>query len=138
MRRRVDANARAARTSPWPILVAVGLAVSELGVFVGSFPVAVSGLVLFGGSAAGFAHDAGYGTSPVGPVLAAGCVLVVLGGAVWIVRAPGATVSALVEVAGTDGVVRRGLAILVAGGVLVGAGAVGRGIASLGRRSSRS
>ena len=122
-----------ALASPWPILVAVGLATSELGVFVGSVPVAVAGLVLFGGAAAGLAHDAGYGSSPAGPLLVAGALLALVGGAVWVVRAPGLTVPALVEVPGVDGVARRGVAILAAGAVLVGTGLVGWGRSALGR-----
>lgn len=133
MNRRSDASAGSALRSPWPILVAVGLATSELGVFVGSVPVSVAGLVLLGGAAAGLVHDAGYGSSPAGPLLVAGGVLVVVGGAVLIVRAPVATGSALLAAPVTDGVARRGVAILVAGGVLLGTGTVGWGTSSLGQ-----
>lgn len=129
MSRRSDARGGIARASPWPILVAVGLAVSELGVFFGSVPVAVAGVVLLGGASAGLAHDAGYGSSPAGPLLAAGGLFVVLGGVVWVVRAADPTVPALLAAPGADGVARRGLAILVAGGLLVGAGVAGWGTA---------
>lgn len=125
MSRRPDARGGVARASPWPILVAVGLAVSELGVFVGSVPFAVAGVVLLGGAAAGLAHDAGYGASPVGPLLVAGGLFAVLGGGVWAVRAADLTVPALLAAPGADGVARRGLAILVAGGLLVGTGIAG-------------
>jgi hypothetical protein len=133
MSQRVDSTEGGARASPWPILVAVGLAVSELGVFLGSVPASVAGLIVFGGAAAGLAHDAGYGESPAGLLLVAGGVLVVVGGSVWAVRAPALSVSALSAVPGADGVARRGLAILVAGGVLVGTGLVGLGRSSTGR-----
>lgn len=133
MSRRSEASRGATLTSPWPILVAVGLATSELGVFVGSVPASVAGLVLFGGAAAGLAHDAGYGASPAGLVLIAGGLLVVVGGGVLAVRASTLSVSSLVAVAGSDGVARRGIAILVAGGVLAVAGLAGLGRSSLGR-----
>lgn len=129
MSRRSDVRGGVARASPWPILVALGLAVSELGVFLGSVPVAVAGVVLLGGASAGLARDAGYGASPVGPLLAAGGLFVVLGGGVWAVRAVELTVPALLAAPGGDGVARRGLAVLVAGWLLVGAGIAGWGTA---------
>lgn len=133
MNRRSDASEGAALASPWPIVVAVGFAVSELGVFVGSVPVAVGGLILFGGAGAGLAHDAGYGSSPAGPLLVAGVLFVLVGGGVWVLRTPAMTVPALVAAPGADGVARRGLAILVAGGTLVGTGAVRWGTTVLDR-----
>ena len=127
MSRRSNASRGATPGSPWPILVAVGLAVSELGVFVGSVPMAVAGVILLGGAGAGLAHDAGYGDSPVGPLLVAGALFVLLGGVALAYTASGLTVPALVAAPGTNGVARRGLAILVAGGLLVGTGIVGWG-----------
>lgn len=122
----------AARTSPWPVLVAVGIAVSELAVFVGSVPFAVAGLILAGGAVAGLAHDAGYGASPVGPLLVSGSFLVVVGGGIWLVRAP-PPLLALPGEPVADGVARRGVAILAAGAVLVATGVVGWVRSALGR-----
>lgn len=124
MERRSDASGGTALSSPWPVLVAVGLAVSELGVFVGSVPFSVAGLVLFGGAAAGLAHEAGYGGSPAGPLLVAGGLLVVVGGGVWATRLHAFTVPALLAAPAVDGVARRGVATLVAGGLLAGTGLV--------------
>ena len=124
MSRRADATGRTAAT-PWPILVAVGLAVSELGIFVGSVPGAVSGLVLFGGAVAGLAHEAGRGASPVGPLVVVGGLLVAVGGGVWVYGAGSTAVPTLLAAPGVDGLARRGMAILAAGGVLVAVGGVG-------------
>jgi hypothetical protein len=50
--------------SPWPLFVAVGLPVAELGVLFGLFPVAVGGLLLFCGSVAGMIAESGYAATP--------------------------------------------------------------------------
>src|SRR6056297_3496059 len=62
---------------PWPVFVALGLPLSEIGVFIGLFPVAVFGLIVFGGSVAGILTESGYAERPwptlvgVGGLLAA-------------------------------------------------------------------
>jgi hypothetical protein len=62
--------------SPWPVFVALGVPLSEVGLLFGSFPIAVGGLVLFCGSVAGMAEEAGYAEQPWGAlgVLAALCL----------------------------------------------------------------
>jgi len=50
--------------SPWPLFVALGIPVSELGVLLGLFPVAVAGLLLFCGSLAGVLAESGYAETP--------------------------------------------------------------------------
>lgn len=52
------------RVSAWPVFVALGLAISEVGIVFGIAPVAVGGLSLFAGSVAGIVHEAGYVESP--------------------------------------------------------------------------
>ena len=54
----------ASKASPWPLFVALGLAVGEVGVFMGLYPVAVGGLLLFVGSVAGIVQEAGYSERP--------------------------------------------------------------------------
>lgn len=49
--------------TPWPILLAFGIAIAELGVFLGYAVVAVPGVALFGGSLAGGLAEAGYARS---------------------------------------------------------------------------
>jgi len=71
------------KASPWPLFVALGLAVGELGVFMGLYPVAVAGLLLFIGSVTGIVQEAGYSERPSRLLGALGAVLVVVG--VWVV-----------------------------------------------------
>jgi hypothetical protein len=95
------------RASPWPPFVALGVPVSELGIVFDLFPIAVGGLVLFCGSVAGMAREAGYARTPWRALAALAVLLVAVGGAL---------------VVGT-GLATRGYAVVTAG-VLLGAGAV--------------
>jgi hypothetical protein len=95
------------RASPWPPFVALGIPVSELGVVFDLFPVAVGGLVLFCGSVAGMAREAGYARTPWRALAALAVGVVAVGGLL---------------LAGT-GLVTRGYAVVTAG-VLLGTGAV--------------
>ncbi|MFB6081160.1 MAG: cox cluster protein [Haloferacaceae archaeon] len=116
---------RVTRISPWPLFVAVGLALSEVGVLLGIVPLAVGGILLFGGSCAGVVHESGYASSPWRPVQAVGGLFFVIGLGVWLARLPAYTVRAAVHVVSVDLVALRGAAILGAGGLLVLGGLVG-------------
>ena len=95
-------------TSPWPLLIAVGLAISEVGVVLGLRPVSVGGLVLFVGSIAGILTESGYVSRPALVVGAQGLVLISLGGTLIFVNQVGTTL--------------RGQSIVIAGALgLVGA-----------------
>lgn len=132
MSERVDAEtAGAVRHSPWPLLVALGLAASELGILVGSVPLVVFGLVLFGGCSAGLVSEAGYGTSPARPMQVVGGVLVVAGGALWLSQVPAPTAATLLAPHPTNAVVQRGVAGVLAGGLLVALGTVGGRLSAL-------
>lgn len=50
-------------STPWPLALAFGLAVAELGIFLGFAVVAAPGVVFFGASLAGAISEAGYGRS---------------------------------------------------------------------------
>jgi hypothetical protein len=50
--------------SPWPLFVALGIPISEVGILFGFFPVAVGGILLFGGSVSGMVREAGYAETP--------------------------------------------------------------------------
>ncbi len=69
------------RASPWPLFVALGLPVSEVGVLLGLFPVAVAGLLLFCGSIAGMLAESGYAETPWPATVVLGVVC--LGVGVW-------------------------------------------------------
>ena len=52
------------RASPWPVFVAVGVAISEVGVILAIPPVAVGRFLLFGGSVTGILRESGYISRP--------------------------------------------------------------------------
>ena len=99
--------------SPWPLFVALGLAVAEVGVFVGIFPLAVFGLLLFGASVAGILTESGYTSRPWPTMLALGAILAIAGVGIVLWQSPLAAIS--IERFGTDGVLSRALAVAVAG-----------------------
>ncbi|GAA0288641.1 DUF7541 family protein [Halobacterium noricense] len=53
------------RASPWPLLVALGLVTSEVGVVFGLRPVTVGGLLLFIGSVTGILTESQHVTRPL-------------------------------------------------------------------------
>lgn len=112
--------------SPWPLFVALGFALSEIGVFLGLFPIAVGGLLLLGGSVAGVLRESGYVAGPWRPLAGLGIVFAALGAAVvWVGLSSGSLPLADL-VAEPDGVAGRGLAIAAAGVILVAAAGTGR------------
>lgn len=116
------------RASAWPVFVALGLVVSEVGVLFGFYPVAVGGLLLFVGSIAGIVTEAGYVARPW-KLLAGLGVALVLGG-LWVVWTQvGLALDAFAgALDSTNGVVVRGFAIAGAGIVAAVAGIAGWGI----------
>jgi len=115
--------------SPWPLFVALGLALSEVGIVVGLFSVAVAGLLLFGGSVAGILTESGYVEQLWGSMLAFGVALLAIG-TVLIVSQVNPSGLALLDIveqpAGYGAVVPRALAIAVAGVILLATGGTGR------------
>lgn len=91
-----------ARASPWPLLLALGLAAGEVGVVLDSFVLAVGGIGLFGASLAGQVAETGYVASRSKTLGAVAAVFTGLG--------------ALVVVTTTFRT--RGLAVVAAGGLL--------------------
>lgn len=67
------------KSSPWPLFIALGLALSEVGVVFDFIPVAVGGLLLFVGSLGGIMSEAGYAETPWPFVGGLGVVLAVVG-----------------------------------------------------------
>ena len=97
--------------SPWPVFVAVGLPIAEVGILFGLVPLAVGGLLLFCGSIAGILRENGY-VSSTWRGLAWLSVLVVAGGlALW--YADSATASDLLIRAYS--MIGTGVLMLVAG-----------------------
>mgnify|MGYP000010954702 FL=1 len=98
------------RASPWPVFVALGIPIAEVGIVFGLFPIAVGGLLLFGGSAAGLATEAGYAKTPWRGLVGAAAPLAALG--------VGFAYTAI-------NLPTRGFAILAAAGILVAIVAAG-------------
>ncbi len=113
------------RASPWPVFVAFGLAFAEVGVFVGIFPVAVLGLLLFGGSVAGVLTESGYASRPWSPLLYLGGLLAVVGVALIVWQVPLSEVT--IANFGENGLLSRAVAVAAAGITMAAAG----GVASL-------
>lgn len=112
------------KASPWPLFVAVGLAVAEVGIFMeGLYPVAVGGLLLFVGSVAGIVNEAGYVDRPWKLLGGLGVVLVAAGCLVLYSQVGPNLLSAF---ASENTIVVRGYAILGAGIIAVFGGFAGR------------
>lgn len=126
-------SAQYRKASPWPVFVAVGLALSEVGIVVGVFAVAVAGLLLFAGSVAGILHESGYTAGLWWPLVGFGVALSAIGGGlvVWQVGfAFDVMAAAIASPASTTAgqVVPRALAIVLAGVILLAAGGTGRAL----------
>lgn len=116
----------ASKASPWPLFVALGLAVGELGVFMGLYPVAVGGLLLFVGSVAGIVQEAGYSERPWRLLGALGALLVVVG--LWVVTTQTGvdTAAVMAAVDGANTIVLRGFSIAAAGVIALVGSVAGR------------
>jgi len=114
-------------SSPWPIIVVLGLVFSEFGLLFNVFPVAVGGLLLFVGSIAGIILESGYAERPWNLLLGLGGVLVILGAVLTVTQIGTVTLDALVGVVTQpNGIVGRGVEMLIAGVVIVVIGVGGR------------
>ncbi|MFB6089820.1 MAG: cox cluster protein [Halobellus sp.] len=96
--------------SPWPLFIALGIPIAELGILFGLFPLAVGGLLLFGGSVAGMTTETGYARTPWRALVGVAVPLAALG--VAFVFTP-------------IDLPNRGTAIVAAAVILVAAGAAG-------------
>ncbi|WP_410765271.1 cox cluster protein [Haloferax sp. DFSO60] len=95
--------------SPWPVFVALGIPISELGLLFDLFPLAVGGLLLFCGSIAGMLQESGYVESIWKSLGVFSVLLFIIGGA-------------FVFMDGT--LVTRGYAVIASGALLLFGGVV--------------
>ena len=100
------------KASPWPIFIAFGLALSEVGVALDIVQVTVTGLLLLTGSVVGMTQEAGYVESPWPLAAAIAVVLIVAGGALDLLY--------------RDQIAFRGLAIAITGALILLVSIVGR------------
>ncbi len=101
------------KSSPWPLFVAFGLALFEVGIVMAEylFPVAVGGMLMFVGSCVGILRESEYIHNPWKALVLSAGLSFVVGGALW---------------AMTGGTTQlRGTAILVGGAVLLIGGIAG-------------
>ncbi|WP_338728175.1 cox cluster protein [Haladaptatus sp. DJG-WS-42] len=115
------------RASPWPVFVALGLALSEVGIVMALFPLAVGGLLLFAGSVTGILQESDYVQSPWPLLSGFGVLLLVLGGGLMLSQAAASTPDAILSaVSEMNGLVFRGLSIFLSGIILAILGVVGK------------
>jgi len=121
-----DAVSDRKRSSAWPVFIAIGLAVGEVGVVLALYPVAVAGLLLFVGSVAGIVAEAGYVETPWRLLAGLGAALLTFGA--WVVSTQVAPTPAgwWAALGSTDAIVLRGFSIVIAGAVAVLAAGAGR------------
>ncbi|WP_122089140.1 DUF7541 family protein [Halalkalicoccus subterraneus] len=67
------------KASPWPLFIALGLAVAEVGVIFDLVPIAVGGILLLVGSLGGVMSESGYTATPWRFIGALGGVFVIVG-----------------------------------------------------------
>ncbi|MFC7210219.1 cox cluster protein [Natronoarchaeum sp. GCM10025321] len=106
------------KSSPWPMLIALGIVFSEVGIVLALFPVAVGGLVLLLGSIGGILRETEYVSSPWPVFFGLSVVLVAVGMSLF--SFAGGTISQSLTISAADSsIALRGLSIAAAG--LVGA-----------------
>lgn len=121
---RPEPSAERTKTSPWPLVIVLGLVLSEVGILFNLYPVSVGGLLLFVGGIAGIVREAGYVTSPWRLVAGLGMAFAALGLLVVSTQVDGGPTAYLSQVFVDDGVSRRGYTVAATGAVLAVAGGV--------------
>jgi hypothetical protein len=112
------------KASPWPLIVVLGLVLSEVGILFNLYPLSVGGLVLFVGSVSGIVHEAGYVASPWRLLSALSVALVVLGLLVVSTQVDGGLAAFRSQAAVNNGVSQRGFTVAATGAIMAVAGAV--------------
>lgn len=105
------------KASPWPLFIALGLAIAEVGVFLDVVAFAVGGILLFAGSVSGILSEAGYFATPWPFLGALGVVFAVIGIALMMLFPDGG---------GAIDLGFRAVSIAVAGVVCMGGSLAGR------------
>jgi len=103
------------KASPWPLFIALGVPISELGLVFNIFPVAVGGLLLFCGCIAGILQEAGYIAKPW-------TALSVMAGLLFLAGAGVLYGNLLVDV----DLALRAYALITSGGILLAAVVAGK------------
>jgi hypothetical protein len=112
------------KSSPWPLVVVLGLVLSEVGILFNLYPLSVGGLVLFVGGVSGVVDEAGYVASPWRLAGGLSVALVVLGLLVVSTQIDGGLAAYRAQVAANNGVSQRGFTIAATGALLAVASVV--------------
>ncbi|WP_238479265.1 DUF7541 family protein [Natranaeroarchaeum sulfidigenes] len=102
------------KSSPWPMLIALGVVFSEVGIVLGLVPVAIGGLLLLLGSVGGILRETEYVASPWTVFVGLSAVLVAIGVGLF-TFAGGTITQSLTISADNSGIAVRGLSIAMAG-----------------------
>lgn len=119
-------NRERSRVSPWPLFIAIGFAISEIGILFGTVPLAVGGILLFGGSCAGIIYEVGYSNSPWSISALIGVLFIGIGGILLGSIISDFSVTTMLTVVSENGVAQRAAVVLVGGVLLLVGGIVGR------------
>lgn len=104
--------------SPWPLFIALGIPIAEIGILFNLPALSVGGLILFCGSAAGMAKEAGYAKTPWRALVVCSVFLFALGG--FLLYADTQVTAEGIQL------LARGYAVIGAGVILLVGSAVGR------------
>lgn len=110
-------------SSLWPMFVAFGLAIAEVGVFLGVFVLTVVGFLTFTGAVAGILHESGYVDDAWRTLGVLGVLGLLTGTAVFGVY--GGTMGGSELVAVPNAIAYRGLSLIAAGILTVLTAALG-------------
>jgi|AntRauTorcE11898_2_1112593.scaffolds.fasta_scaffold02743_7 hypothetical protein len=109
--------------SLWPMFVAFGLAIAEVGVVIGVFVFTVVGFLTFTGAVTGILYESGYVENAWGTLGVLAAVVLALGIAVFL--GFGGVVGGAELVAVPNGVAYRGLSMIAAGALTLLTAGVG-------------
>lgn len=112
------------KSSAWPLVVVLGLSLSEVGILFNLYPLSVGGLVLFVGGVSGIVDESGYVSSPWRLMGGLSIALVVLGALVVASQIDGGVAAFVEQIASPNGIVRRGYSIAGTGAILAVAAVV--------------
>jgi hypothetical protein len=112
------------------VFVALGIATTEAGVLFGLVPIAVGGVLVFGGSCAGMAREAGYTETVWRSLRIVGGTIGFVSVLLWGLRSTALTPESLLRAASTDAIALRAVMVLIAATVLVASGYVGSALTS--------
>lgn len=107
MKEQSELSKHSPTASPWPVFVALGIVLSEVGIFIGGIllPLGIGGVLLLEGSVVGIIRESGYSQQLWFTSLIVGAIAAAIGVILLVIGTPG----------GQFRIYRRGLALVGAG-----------------------